>query len=122
MATLRLLCVLMLLSSPVLAQRESMSAVDYALWGASTALLVVDWGQTHAMVERRIMETNPILGPRPSSRAINTTFVAVLVSSALASRLNSRELRRVLWAVVLGAEIAAVSNNHALNVGWTMRW
>ena len=85
------------------AQRESLGRVDYVLWGASSALVVVDWGQTHALVAQG--ESNPLLGRHPSHGAVNRYMVSVLAANALVSRIHGWEWRRVIWAFVAGAEL-----------------
>jgi hypothetical protein len=109
-----------ILPSSAYAQHDPLGAVDYALWGTSSALVVVDWGQTHALVARG--ESNPVLGRHPSAGAVNRYMVSVLAVNALVSRIHGREWRRVIWAFVVGAELATVYRNQRVGVGWQFRF
>lgn len=109
---------LMVLGSPLAAQRQPMQTFDRVLWATSSVLIVVDWGQTHDAIERGHGESNPLLGSFPTHGALNRYMAGVLAANALVTRLNKREARRIVWALVIGAELNAAWHNKAIGLGW----
>lgn len=113
MRRLLLAASLVALPSVGLAQRDRMAWPDYVLGGASSALIAVDWLQTLDIARQpwRFTETNPLLGKHPSVGRVNTMIGLGLAANLAVSRLHNRHFRRIVWAVILGAELKAVSGN-----------
>lgn len=104
------------------AQREPLTTTDYLLWGSSSALLVVDWGQTHDLVVRGHDEANVFLGTHPTHGEVNRYFVVMLAGHALVSRLHKKEHRRIVWAFLSGMQLEGVWTNHRLGLTWSFRF
>lgn len=110
-------------AAPLSAQREPLTAADHLLWGASSALLMADWGQTHSGLSGRTgHETNPLLGPHPSHGALNRYMVGAMIGNALVSRLHKPKQRRIVWTLVTGLQAAVVILNHRQGLGWQFRF
>ncbi len=86
----------------------------------STATILVDWGQTHAIVKdpnRR--EANPILGREPTRREVNRYFAAgVLLNYFIGDVLLKRKKgwRHMYYLQLSGIQIAQVASNHRAGV------
>lgn len=84
------------------AQQKSFAA-------ATTALLAVDWHQTHGIVDR-CGEINPVIGPCGERLPVNFYFPVVTMGVIVIANLLP-EQRDALLGVVAGAEGATIWNN-----------
>jgi hypothetical protein len=116
--------VLVIVTACAPALREPLRTPDYLLLSATTGLILTDLGQTHDLARRphTHRETNPLLGPHPTHARVNWVFTGALVGNLLVTRLSRAELRRVLWAVILGGELLAVNSNRVSGLKWVFRW
>jgi hypothetical protein len=115
-----LLLTLLLFASSSFAADWSWNKEDISLEVISAGITVVDWGQTLGIEHTRRVETNPILGDRPSRGRINRYFSAVMALHPLISAALPREAEpfgwkispRLAWQYVyFGVEAAAISSN-----------
>lgn len=88
---------------------------------AYTALHVADWAQTRniarsASVGGSWIETNPILGPRPSQARVNRYFVATLAAHWAISYNLSPALRREWQIGTIALQAIVVRNNYQLGI------
>jgi hypothetical protein len=90
---------------------------DYALAGAALTALAVDWGQTRYIAKNthRYNETNPMLGATPSVGKVDTYFVAMVGTVALAHILPG-DWRQLFLAGTLAVEIGAISKNRSIGI------
>jgi hypothetical protein len=111
--------VLALAAAPADAQIRTahLSTRDWALLAATSALIVVDWGQTLEGQRRGHTEANPIfLTPRPSPLQLHLMIGAGLLGNLAVSQIRAGSNRMLLWGVILVAESIAVISN-ARHVG-----
>jgi hypothetical protein len=106
---------LILLATPASAQsRDQLRWPDYVLWAISTVFMIGDGLTTHDIAARSdegYREANPFLSNTPSHGEVNRVVLATLIGNVLISRVNNKGLRRVMWAIVLGAEASALTAN-----------
>ena len=108
-----------------LAAAEPPEAAALAL---TEALLVLDWAQSRNLTWVRYegpyavrttytaRETNPILGPRPSRRAVNCYFTSVLIAVPLITMALPPRYRPLFLGTVITLEVLCTSQNRALGL------
>lgn len=114
-----LIIALALLPALAVAQSSEWKPIDKALLVGSTAMLVVDWGQTRYIAKHpdTYHELNPILGKHPSLSRVNAYFSAAIVGNYLiAEYLIPPEARSLYLGVVTGVELAVVGRNKHLGI------
>jgi hypothetical protein len=103
--------------------RQNLTSVERTMMVTSSALIVVDWGQTTSFRSRGNMEGNPILGPYPSQGRVNTLIGLGLASNLLVSRIPWRVPRMLIWSMVLVGETYAVTHNAGMpHAGMSFRF
>jgi len=94
--------------------------VNRASLVASSVALVCDWGQTRHMAASgwgTHMETNPLLGTKPTVGIVDGYFAAtVLINSALWVALPER-WRSIIPVAVIGVQAPVIHGNQALGAG-----
>jgi hypothetical protein len=81
----------------------------------SSAVIAVDWMQTHHGLRQGYAESNPMLGSQPSPLRLNLSVGAVLAANTLlVPRLHNPTLRRIAWVAVTVRELLAVRHNAQL--------
>lgn len=94
-----------------------------ALGATSTALLVVDWGQTLDVQKHphkdgmAYTESNHILGAHPSRGQINTYFASAIVGNLAIAHLLPSKWRTGWLASVTVVEVVVTNHNRQLGVG-----
>ncbi len=112
---------MLLISTPVGAF-DDWDRTDYALLGTSTALMVVDWRQTHQIAAhpRKFHEINPIIGRHPSHADVDIYFATSwLVKAGIAHVLPSA-YRKAWLGAITGGSLAMVIHNNSIGLG--VRW
>ncbi len=112
---LRVLFLVVALAAPLTAQRAPLAKDERVLRVVSSAVITVDWMQTHHGLRQGYWEINPLLGRQPSPLRLNLTVGAVLAANTLlVPRLHNPTLRRIAWAAVTLREMLAVGRNAKL--------
>lgn len=106
-------------AAPVCAKWSSTNTAAEAL---ATGLILTDWAQTLRFTEHPQFpgqhETNPLLGPHPSRRRVNSLIGAgVLAQFGIACALPDPERSRWLDALI-AVEALAVAHNHVVSAAW----
>lgn len=99
------------------AQRAMHRAAQITEWSAQ-ASMVCDAGSTHAAMEspKGYMESNVIMGPRPSNGTQAAYWSSTMAGIAVYNRLLPDTLRVIVNSVVIGVEITAVQGNTVAGV------
>jgi len=86
-------------------------------WEATfISLVLIDVGETRALMDGRHHELNPIVGPHPSeSRLVGLAFAGVVTHAGVAYLLP-HGWRRGWQAIGIGIEVAAVGHNATLGL------
>ncbi|HUL03220.1 MAG TPA: hypothetical protein VLV16_08345 [Gemmatimonadales bacterium] len=103
--------------------RVSWSKRDIALAGAFTASLLIDAAQTRALARdgwQGFREANPILGPSPSVRGINTYTAVVGLGMLGAAAMVPAHVRPWLLGAALAVEAFTIS--HTVRQGIPVRF
>ena len=96
---------------------DEWTTTNKTLFATSTALLVADWGQTRYISKHPdYYETNPLLGEHPSTSRVDNYFAGVLIGNFLLTHFLSAKYRNYFQILLIGSELRAVSNNHAIGV------
>ena len=83
----------------------------------ANTLIVADWGQTrHIARSPYFQETNPILGPNPSTGDVDKYFTSALVVYNTAYYLTPEKNRDKVAAFVSIFQLGYVYNNYTLGV------
>lgn len=114
------------------ANAQEWKTTDYAMLSASTALLVIDWGQTRSMTKDlqcselvgnknetytcRYRERNPILGEFPSRNEVDRYFTMAIVGHAAIAYALRYDYRRYFLSAVIVLETVTVLRNHRLGI------
>ncbi len=109
-----LLCLACLLCAPPV-------KADVSGWQlAANALILADWGQTRHIAangeEDGYEETNPILGPRPSTSEVNLYFASALVLTNGVGWLLPEPWERRWFIAVTAVQGAVVAHNHSIGL------
>lgn len=126
------LLLVMLMTLSALTHAQEWTGEEKAALAASTAFLVMDWGQTRRIATERVIEDrwngrvegwrwtehNPILGPHPSLGRVNMYFGSVIIGNYLvADSLKGED--RFGWLMGIGAfELATVLANKRVGISW----
>lgn len=91
---------------------------DTVFRGASTALLIADWGQTREAAKHpdKYIETNPILGRHPSLGKVNLYFATGIAINFLAVPLLPGKLAPMFHSGVIMLELKTVLGNRAVGI------
>ena len=91
---------------------------DYALAGAALAALAVDWGQTRYIAKNthQFNETNPVLGPTPSTGKVDTYFLGAMVGTVAIAHLLPGDWRQLFLTGTLAVELGAISQNRSIGI------
>lgn len=91
---------------------------DAAFKGASTALLVIDWGQTREGAKHpdKYIESNPFLGSHPSLGKVNVYFATGIAINLFAVPLLPHRLAPMFHSGVIMLELKTVLGNRAIGV------
>jgi hypothetical protein len=121
-----LAAVLAVLARPADAQIRTshLSTRDWSLLALTSALIIVDWGQTLEGQRRGHTEANPVfLTPRPSPLQLNLMIGAGLLANLAVSQLKAGSNRTLLWSVILVVEsIAVISNSRHVGIRMPIRF
>lgn len=110
---------LLLLLFPALVHAgDDWSITDKALFATSSALLVIDWGQTRYIAKHpnRFYEKNVLLGKHPSVRAVNAYFIGALVGNYLLTDRLDRPYRTYFQAGLIGLELVVTASNKKIGI------
>lgn len=83
--------------------------------GVSTATLACDWGQTRKAAGtgwRDHHDSNPVMGPTPSTGAVDAYFLAAIVLNAGIWYVMPKRLRSVIPAILTVGQISTISDNN----------
>ena len=103
----RLLALTLLLSVGCTAMNRTMLAV-------STASLVCDWGQTHHFAAggwKNSEEINVVLGPKPTTKAVDVYFAGVIFTNVLLWMVMSKSLKSLVPFGVTVVQTDVIINN-----------
>lgn len=88
--------------------------VNRATLIASTAALVCDWGQTRGAASggwRTGIEVNPIMGPTPTVRSVDTYFMGAIMINAGLWLLTPERWRSAVPIAVTGVQVHTIAGN-----------
>jgi hypothetical protein len=94
----------------------ALSIANGTALGLSTATLACDWGQTRTVAAAGwpgIYEENPIMGTKPSPRAVDLYFAVMVVANILAWRFMPRRWRWAIPIVVTVWQVVVIARNGA---------
>jgi hypothetical protein len=99
------------------ARADDWTTTDTVVEAGCIALFLVDWRQS---LDRRYVESNPILGSHPSHAAVDGYFLSVTTVQVLVAWLLPSPWRSVFQGVTIGIEGRSVINNWRLgaHLGW----
>jgi len=102
------------------AHAEEWSRADTARQAAYTALHLADWAQTRYITTHRqdFVETNAMLGERPSLGRINNYFAATLAGHYAISALLPTKYRPYWQYGTITIEAYFVLHNRAIGIGF----
>jgi hypothetical protein len=102
---------------PASARADEWTIKDTVIETACVTLFVVDWRQS---LDRRYVESNAILGPRPSYAAVSSYFLGITLVHLLTARLLPHPWRNVFQGIAIGIEGRSVFNNWLVGarLGW----
>lgn len=90
----------------------SQAHVSNTLYGTALGTLVVDWGQTRAIVkDPKRHEKNPILGPHPTLEQVDTYFPAIILGTAISYPLLKPSMRPYFYGAITLLESIVIINN-----------
>jgi hypothetical protein len=103
------------------ARAETPTAVDVGLLVASELAIAADLSQSLDIKNHNgaKWETNPFLGQHPSDKRVLLTGGATMLVVGATWAVLPKDYRSIFAALVLGVEIAAISNN--IGVGLSFR-
>jgi len=92
--------------------------VNKALWAASTATLIADWGQTRytAANPDRYYEKNKILGEQPSLDAVDRYFTGAVLLNTTMFFVLPEKWQTYWFAGLAGFELFIVGRNHTRGI------
>lgn len=103
---------LLLLSLPVQADKELTG-----LQIASNIGLVVDWAQTREIaVNDDYLETNPVLGSRPTTGDVNRYFVGVILLNNIIGEVLPKPLAKTWYGSITLIQMNAVRHNYSIGI------
>lgn len=108
---LKLLLLAALLSACSISTSRHATRIGVGLAVASTAC---DWGQTRSAASagwRTNYEANPVMGPSPSTHAVDAYMAGVVVTTLAATYLLPERVRPYLLGVVTAAEVYTIAGN-----------
>lgn len=116
--------ILILLILPIQAQAdfieeyglfEPFDTVDWIMQGVFTTLVYIDWRQTKRFIADGRVESNPILGERPSQKEIDNYIFLAALSHAFISYALPKDIRRI-WQVGFSVrQLKAVNHNKRMS-------
>ena len=108
----------LLLPLPCAAQYANWTPADKALLATSTALLIVDWGQTRYIAKNpdRFHELNPILGRHPSVGRVNTYFATAIIGNYLLADWLGPTNRKLYLGGITALETVVVIRNNGIGI------
>ena len=91
---------------------------DKSLLAASTALLIIDWGQTRYIAKNptRFHELNPILGRHPSIGRVNTYFAGAIIGNYLLADWLGPTNRKLYLGGITALETVVVIRNKGIGI------
>jgi hypothetical protein len=92
-----------------------------ALEVGAAATLALDWSQTLAL-RSTWEESNPILGPHPSTARVNVYFASAILIHAVAARFLPFPFREIFQGGTIMFEGAIVRSNRGLGIGFAVPW
>lgn len=97
------------------------STLDKTLLVASTAVNIVDWGQTRTIAMNPDIwhENNPLLGKHPSLGQVNNYFISRLILVPVLAHYLP-EYRTAILSIWLGIGLGYAGHNHS--IGLRMSW
>lgn len=81
-----------------------------------TGLQIIDWAQTRQALDDGYIETNPLLGERPSARRIDGHSAFTTIANALISYALPPDYRHVWQYVMIGMQASTVVRNYSIGV------
>lgn len=109
-----IVCLFLLLCT---GQTRAVDQLDYALFGAAVVLHVVDLGQTLDIKNHDgVIETNPLLGNRPSKTKIYASCITKIGFDYLALRYLNPEWRRLFLTFDIGMTAQGTYSNSRVGV------
>lgn len=82
--------------------------------GLAVASTVCDWGQTRSAASdgwRTHYEANPVMGPAPSTHAVDAYMAGAIVTTLAATYLLPERMRPYLLGAVTVAEVYTIAGN-----------
>lgn len=102
----------LLLVSP-LSQADDLMAYRVA----SNVGLILDWAQTREIaVNDEYLETNPILGIRPTTKEVNTYFIGAIALNNLIGELLPGDAAKYWYASITIIQMGTVRRNYGLGI------
>ena len=95
--------------------------VNRATLIASTLALACDWAQTRAASSSGwvgFLESNPIMGDRPSTGMVDMYFAGALIANASAWALMPQRFRSAIPVGVVAIQQDAIRSNAGYGMGW----
>ncbi|HXQ28562.1 MAG TPA: hypothetical protein VN848_04770 [Gemmatimonadales bacterium] len=111
-----LLLITVLLGQPQTPAPHRWTATNIAVASSAALGLLVDWAQTRQALHEGLAETNPVLGPHPSTARLTAyNLLALPAITGIGAALPSRW--RTLWyAAVTLVETASITRNASLGL------
>jgi hypothetical protein len=110
----------------------AVSTPAFAEWGKEDTVLlileIIDWGQTRDIATRKdiyhnrdgteyiIVESNPILGERPSIKKVNTYFASCILLNYLIAKRASPKIHKLWNTVGIVLETYCVTHNWEMGI------
>lgn len=103
------------------ARADSWSEGDKWRQGAYSLLHITDWHQTHEISDgERHIETNPIMGRKPTDGQIDRYFASTLIIHYVIAHNLPSDWRKRFQYVTIGVEAGAVAHNWS--IGYTIEF
>lgn len=83
--------------------------------GAISVTLACDWRQTRAFASEGWtyqLESNPILGERPTTQSVDAYFLAAMVAATAVWRLTPRKWRLLPALAIVALQVKAIAVTH----------
>jgi hypothetical protein len=104
-------------------EKDGWTAADTASQSLFIALTIIDWRQTREFTGNPhkypdLVETNPVMGPHPSARRVNSIMGASIAVHTLTAVLLPKPYRTIWQWVWIGAEIKCIRTNYRAGVSF----
>lgn len=91
---------------------------DNELKIASNIGLMIDWAQTREIAtNNNYLETNPVLGARPTIGDVNRYFVAAIFLNNIIGEMLPERYATMWYGGITIMQVSAVSHNYSIGIG-----